>query len=379
MSKIFKEGGENKFTTSYIPDALPHREEQIEQLVNIISEGIELDAFMIPVLYGETGTGKTTTVIHVLNIINKKYMDKVKVRRINATTHSRSYLAVKALAQDIVPVPDRGLSIEEVLNRLYDKLDIQDTYYVFAIDDADELVRREKGRILELLTRIEENYDRRLLFPIVVVRNIKYIDALPRHITSKLGGMRIHFPSYNKNQLKDILKERIEKGIKEGGITQNAIECATFNTEKLVGGNARELLHTILKAGKIAEKSDDPSINAEHVRQAVFETYSSTLSSGLTLSKEKDRNMRILWALYKAIQGKPDTYYIDDEILEKTFEIYSSTFHLEDLSKSDLPDILLDMAIYESQNLITLDNGKLTIAHYPVNTVYNKLTQKLFF
>lgn len=379
MTGIFKEGGENKFSTSYIPDALPHREEQIEQLIDIIKDGIENDAFRTPILYGETGTGKTTTIIHVLNMVKKRYMDKVRVKRINATTHSRSYMAVKALADEIIPVPPRGLSIEEVLNKLYDNLDIQDVYYVFAIDDADELIRREKGRILELLTRIEENYEKRLLLPIVVVRNIKYVDALPRHITSKLGGMKIYFPSYNKMQLKDILKERIKKGIKEEGITQNAIECATYNTEKLFGGNARELLNIILKAGKLAEKLGSQNINSDYVRQAVYEMYSSTLASGISVSREKDVKLRILWALYKSIQRFSDIYYIDDNILEKAYETYITTFQMEDISKRELTDTLFEMALYETQNLVTLDEGKLVIAHYPIGKVFNDLTQKIFF
>ena len=379
MTRIFKEGGENKFSTAYIPNVLPHREEQIEQLVGIIRDGIEIDAFRTPILYGETGTGKTTTVIRVLNMIQKMYMEKVRVKRINATTYSKSYMAITALARDVIPVPQRGLSIEEVLNRLYDRLDIQDIYYVFAIDDADELIRREKGRILELLTRIEENYEKRLMLPIVIVRNIKYIDALPRHITSKLGGMKIYFPTYKKEQLKDILKERIEKGIKEGGVTQNAIECATYNTEKLFGGNARELLNVMLKAGKIAEKLEAPSIYSDHVRQAVYEMYSFTLASGISVAKERDMKTRILWALYKAIQEHPDIYYVDDDVLEKAYETYATTFQMEDISKSEMTDILFEMALYETQNLVTLDEGKLVIAHYPIGRVFNELTQKIFF
>ncbi len=379
MSKIFKEGGENKFTPSYVPKKIPHREQQLDELIKIVKDGIDIDAYAIPILYGETGTGKTTTVIHLLVRIKEIYGERVEVKRINATTLSRTYMAVTALAKEIISVPSRGLSIEEILNRLYDRLDIQDVFYVFAIDDADELIRREKGRILELLTRIEENYDRRLMLPIIVVRNIKYIDALPGHITSKLGGPRIEFPNYDKNQLKDILRERVEEGLQEGAITQNAVECATFNVDKLFHGNARELLNNILKAGKIAEDEDAPKIYAEHVRNAIYKSYTSTLASGITVTKARDRSLRILWSLFKALQENPDYYYIDDKVIEKTYENYVSTFHLNDISMEDIPDILLDIAINETQNLISIDDGRLAAAHLPVSKVFNELTRHLFF
>ncbi len=379
MGRVFKEGGEHIFSTGYVPDELPHREEQIKQLVDIIRDGLEVDAYHVPILYGETGTGKTTTIIHVLNIIDRRYKGRVQVKRVNATIKNRSYLAITDLAEKFIPVPPRGLSIEEILSRLYDKLDIQDMQYVFAIDDADELIRREKGKILELLTRIEENYDRRLLFPIIVVRNLKYIDALPSHITSKLGGLRIAFPPYKKRELKDILKERIEKGIRDGGITQNAIECATYNVEKLLGGNARELLNIILMAGKLVERRGGDKIESEHIRQALYESYSSRLSSGLTIKKPRDKKYRVLWAIYKVLHEEQDKYYIDDEIIQEAFEIYKTTFQIEDLNKEDIPDILLDMAIYEKQNLIALDEGRLAAAHYPVSLVFQILTNNLFF
>ena len=58
----------NVLQTTYIPEQLPHRKEQIERIVSIISIALNGEKPSNIIIYGKTGTGKTA----VLNYIGKE-------------------------------------------------------------------------------------------------------------------------------------------------------------------------------------------------------------------------------------------------------------------------------------------------------------------
>ena len=377
LTKIFKENGELYFDTSYLPKQLPHREEQLETLIGLLKDGIEKGVYRIPIIYGITGTGKTTTVRYVLKILNEKYRGRIETCMINATSNSRTYLAVHAIASELIPLPRRGLSVDEIIAQLYDRLYLEDLIYVTAIDDSDELIRRDRGKILELLSRIEENYDKRLLLPIIVVRNVDIVRALPSHITSKIGSLYIEFPPYRKHELRDILDERIKLGLRDNTITENAIECATWATENLFGGNARELLNITSKAIKYAEKLDSEKVLVEHIRVAIYDSYTKTIPYTkrlLTINREAPR---ILWSLLKSIRDLDDTYYINEEFIREGYKIYVNTFNIK-MDWDKYRDVIHRLA-EDHYGILSSDNNKIIAANYPLKHLYNLLTQQIFF
>jgi|GEM_PF-1377906 cell division control protein 6 len=377
MTRIFREGGERVFDPKYLPKALPHREKQLDILKKVVSEGLDGSHYSIPVLYGESGTGKTSTLRKVLTEIKEEREDNIDFRVVNATTHSRTYVAIQYIAKKIVPIPERGLGIDEIITKLYDRLDIEELKYIVAIDDGDELIRRDRGKILEILTRIEEGYERRLIYPILVLRKMEILSALPPHITSKVGGPRIEFPPYDKRQFKDILKERIELGFNEDVITQNAVEAATYAAEKIFLGNARELLNIVFKAGKKAEYEGDLTVTSEHIRNAIYEIYSKTMKPDIVSDKKKERIVyRVLWTLTKLIHDQPDIYWLTEDILNAGFDLYMRNF-MEKISYDEYIETIEEIAVGRSR-IITYDGGQLVFLSYPAKKLYEDLTRTLF-
>jgi cell division control protein 6 len=380
MSDIFREDGEKIFDPNYLPEELPHREEQFDHLKNILLDGLYERRYSVPVLYGESGTGKTTTVRKVFEELSIELRggENIETHVLNATTHSKTYVAIRELANKIVPIPERGFSIDEIILKLYNRLDIEDLKYIIAIDDADELVRRDKGKILDILTRINENYRRRLIYPVIVLRKIEILAALPTHITSSLGGERIEFPTYTKNHLKDILKERIDKGLKLEAITINAIEAASYASEKIFIGNARELLNIVYKAGKNAELNRDTQITAEHIRKAIYDSYTKSFRPDFLIDKRREGNLlKILWATTKLIADNQDVYWLEEDMLREAYNLYQRSFQ-DKISFQEFRNIIEKIA-EEDSKIITFDNGKLVFLGYPGKKMYEELTKNIFF
>src|SRR2546428_10717076 len=56
---------------SFVPDRLPHREEQVDQLAQILATALRGDRPSNILIFGKTGTGKTAVVKYIENELKK--------------------------------------------------------------------------------------------------------------------------------------------------------------------------------------------------------------------------------------------------------------------------------------------------------------------
>lgn len=310
MGKIFKTGGEKFFSLEYIPEKTPYREYHINELYSYLISEIEAGSFRPPILLGPSGTGKTTVVNKTLQLIGMK-LGNITARNFNMMLVNSTYSAIRMICSFTTPIPERGLSLNEIIERLYGTLEMDNAIYIVGLDDVDELLRRERGRILEILTRVNEDYGVYRVFPIIVVRNIRPLYILPDHIKSKIGGITLNFDPYNSTELIEIVQERIERGLNENSITQNAIKASAIISEKIYGGNAREMINLIYKSSLYCEKKNIRPVTVEIVRKVFFHEYYKYVKQDV-----RDRvRTNILSAIIFSLDE--DSYIIGDEKLNK--------------------------------------------------------------
>jgi len=335
MGSIFREEGAKVFSIDYIPERTPHREEEIEELGRYLVNTFERGDFRPPILIGPSGTGKTLAVIKSLERLrnNPIYGPHIITNIINTMITNSTYAVVKSIVSLLYPVPERGLSISDLLKKLESELVATDRKYVVCLDDADDIIRRDKGRIVYLLTRINEAVGEDLIYPIFVVRDYKTILTLPDYIRSKVGGLIMKFYPYTRDQLRDIITERVERGLKPETITSNAIETAAIISERIYGGNAREMINLIYRSAIYAEKVDAPYIDAEIIRETFYYTFYNNIVEPLTYPHKEV--MRILTSTVDR-----DRYIVTDNDVE---EIHSRVMD-QGLTYIHVRKILADLA-----------------------------------
>lgn len=322
MGKIFREGGERYFSLEYLPDRTPYREEHVKELYSYLTSEIKAGSFRPPILIGPSGTGKTTVVNKTLQHITNKE-NNLLARNFNMMLVNSSYSAIRNICSFVTPIPERGLSLDEIIEKLYGILEMEDSIYIVGLDDVDELLRREKGRILEILTRINEDYGEYRVFPVIVVRSMKPIYVLPDHIRSKIGGLTLTFEPYNSHELIEIMKERIEKGLKENSISTNAVEAAAIISEKIYGGNAREMINLIYKSALYCERRNLEYITVEIIRKVFFHEYYRYIKKDI---KDKVK-ANILKTIITA--SEEDSYIISKNEVDKVIKDLSSSYGYE--------------------------------------------------
>ncbi|MEM2946763.1 MAG: AAA family ATPase, partial [Candidatus Bathyarchaeia archaeon] len=111
----------------YLPERLPHREEQIRRLGEVIAPVLKGARCSNIFVYGKTGTGKTAVTKHVLKRLEAKAKEigaSVSFCYVNCRLAGTEYRVLASLCQSIrLTVPFTGLSLGEVFDRFKQGLD----------------------------------------------------------------------------------------------------------------------------------------------------------------------------------------------------------------------------------------------------------------
>jgi cell division control protein 6 len=284
-ANIFKD--REKLRPDYLPENLPHRENQILRLAEILLSPIARGARPSNVfIYGYTGTGKTAVIKHVLKWLERKWgynntstletflysrSDVVRVITtiVNCRTENTNYRILRALLGVLgVEVPFTGLSVAELYDRFIEVLEKNESLFVVALDEIDQLIDKSGDELLYRLTRINSELTRSKVTIIGITNSLNLRDYLDPRVKSSLGEEELVFPPYNALELEDILKERAELAFQPGVLDPGVISlCASLAARE--HGDARRALDLLRVAGEIAEREGAQKVTENHVKLAL--------------------------------------------------------------------------------------------------------------
>ena len=261
-SRIFKD--ERILNPEYLPELLPHREHQIERIANNIYPASKGRSAQNMFIFGGPGVGKTASVKFVFRKF-QEFSDRVKTIYINTWDYNTSYAILTKLVLDLgFFVQRRGLSKDEVMERLIEALKKTKKSLIVCLDEVDQLIKKDESSLYNLL-RLDQYVDNPI--GLVMISNYRdiFINVEPR-IKSSLDVEEIEFKPYSLQEMKDILLERCKKAFRIGVLQEGVILlCANHAVNK--GGDVRVGLECLRKAARICEEENSDKIKVEHVKQ----------------------------------------------------------------------------------------------------------------
>lgn len=271
-SKIFRD--REVLHPDYVPDHLPHREEEIKRLAEhliVVSQGVRPSNVLI---YGLTGTGKTAVAKYVVKKIVEKSASlgtKLNYAYVNTRKVDTTYRVIAGIASSMgLRIPHTGLAVSEVYRRYVNALENWGGLHVVILDEIDYYVRREGDDLLYKLVRINEELSNSKVVLIGITNDINFVENLDPRVRSSLGEVEVVFPPYNAEQLYTILKQRADKAFVPGAITDGVISyCSALAARE--HGDARRALELLRVAGEIAERENASEVTIEHVKKASIE------------------------------------------------------------------------------------------------------------
>jgi len=255
----------------YIPEKLPHREDQIRSLGEIVApvlKGVRCSNIFI---YGKTGTGKTAVVKYVLSKLTQKAQEcasPVEFCYINCRWAGTEYRVLSALCYALgVKVPFTGLALGEVFDRFQKGLDKQTGIFIPVLDEIDALVKTRGDTLLYELTRVNEALRFGKASIVGISNDLRFKDFLDPRVLSSLSEEEIVFRPYDAAELRDILLDRAKSAFLDGVLSDSAVSlCAALAAAE--HGDARRALDLLRVAGELTERKGVRIITEEHIRRA---------------------------------------------------------------------------------------------------------------
>ena len=256
---IFR-GGKDVLRSSYIPDVLPHREEQIDQLASILVTALEGQRPSNILLFGKTGTGKTATIKYVGKELELANSEEGKVHFIymNCEVVDTQYGILQNLGNLFINdfeerIPFTGWSTERVYHILRNKIDGTNRVIIIVLDEIDKLVSKSGDDVLYHLCRINDDLKNARVSVIGISNDLKFTEFLDPRVRSSLSEERMVFPPYNAEQLRDILSQRASLAFDENLLEPSVIPlCAALAAQE--HGDARRALDLLRVAAELAER-----------------------------------------------------------------------------------------------------------------------------
>lgn len=258
--------------TTYLPEQLPHRKEQIDRIVSIISIALNGEKPSNIIVYGKTGTGKTA----VLNYIGKELrkadpaIEKCFYLYVNCEVVDTAYGILYNIASQFIKdfkIPFTGWSFEKLYEELYTAIEDQNRVFVIVLDEVDHMITKKGDAILYYLAKINEHLSKSKVSLVGISNNMKFLELLEPKARSRLGGESMIFPPYSREQLQDILQKRAIEAFDEGILEESVIPLCAITAAKNEG-DARMAIDLLRTAADIAERNGDSTITEAHVKSA---------------------------------------------------------------------------------------------------------------
>jgi cell division control protein 6 len=269
---VFK--NKDALTTNWKPDTILHRDKQISNLASILAPALKGDDPSNVFIYGSVGTGKTLITKHVTDelgevaeaeqvALNIVYIN-CKMKKVADTEYRLLAKLCNQLGED---VPSTGLPTDEVYNRFFEALQEQQGVVIIALDEIDALVKKVGDEFLYNLTRINDDLENTKVSILGISNDLNFTEYMDSRVKSSLSEEEIIFSPYNAIELREILKERTDKGFVEGVLKDGVIsKCSALAAQE--HGDARRALDLLRVAGELAERGSSEEIDKSHVDKA---------------------------------------------------------------------------------------------------------------
>lgn len=296
----------DKLSFDYVPKELPHREEELKKLARIFRTILTSNMTQNVLITGKVGTGKTVISKHFCSnfckfaLKNNKNVDYIFINCRKRSTESMVMLKIMSHFQK--GFPDRGFSVGEMFEILAKNIEKRKTHLIIILDEVDSLIKRSGSDLIYTFTRFSEEEEYKKLPISLILISQKYVlDMLDQASISTFGRSNIiELGKYNREELCNILKQRVELAFRSNSVDEEIIELIADIASEW--GDARFAIEILLKSGMIADEERKENIEAEDVRTAKASIYSVVTEEKL---KDLDKQKKlVLVAIARALKNK---------------------------------------------------------------------------
>lgn len=208
-------------------------------------------------LLGKTGTGKTVTMLYFLNMLQALCGKKnilVKHIHLDLSTPKPCFRALNDLAclLDAAKRYKKGISLDELMSKIEERLRDQQGYFILFIDEIDH-IRRDLDSFLKFLVkRLPQTTPLKIVI-VFTSNKLNWQENIDPRVKSFLKVNEILFDPYNAVDLRKILLIRIRKALNKKMLRKGVLEKIAAISSR-THGDARKAVELLSKSAQIAER-----------------------------------------------------------------------------------------------------------------------------
>src|SRR2546427_859345 len=263
---------------AFVPDRLPHREDQVDQLAQILATALRGERPSNVLIFGKTGTGKTAVVKYIENELKKLDGGRtVHYVYMNCEIVDTPYGVLQNVANRFVEnlsqrIPFTGLSTDRVYQMLVEKLDEEKRIVILVLDEIDKIVTKNGDDLLYQLLKINDDLTKAKVSLIGISNDLKFTEWLDPRVENRLSDEKMVFPPYNAQELFDILQQRSHRAF-DNGVAGESVLSLIAALPAAGHGDARRAPALLPVAREVAGSARGEPTTGQNVPRAEDKTW----------------------------------------------------------------------------------------------------------
>ncbi len=371
LEEIFDNFSENKIfkdktflLSNYKPEDVPHRSEQIRQIASILAPVLRGEKTSNLFLYGNTGTGKTLSILKVKDALEKRKVKsndsnfELKIYYLNCKLKQVADTEYRILAELINQlggeVPATGLPTQTVYTRFIELIDNKKQLVVLILDEIDQIVKKISNNFLYNLTRLNSELSYSQISIVGISNDLTFLDNIDPRVKSSLSEEEIVFPPYNAIQIQDILLKRVGGAFKEGVLGGGVIaKCAAYAARE--SGDVRRALDLLRVSAELAERSNQDKITLLHIDEAKRKIERDKILD--VISSHPKQFQIVLNSIIKFSEERKNESFFTGEIYNDYLN-FCKKYKLEPLTQRRVGDIIQEFDMLGIINVRVISKGR---------------------
>lgn len=301
---------------SYVPQKIRFREKQIENIQRIMLEPLKAGISSNLLAFGDSGTGKTSTM---------RYLSREEKKFIMVYQNALSFGSLRALVLDSLVRMGRvsgtnNLSFPDIFRAMKKVSDEKGRNVVIIVDEATNLIKFDRDGIYNLL-RANEVYGTPVS-SILVSMEDPTIYMTERDKKSLGVFSTIHFNRYSQDELFEILMERARSALEQGTYEDSSLEYISEVAKPF--GSARVAIELLQKSAYVCQYRNGERLESEDIRAA-----SSMINPYVTESKLGELEQEELAVLLSVCRCLKDEASTDMSCVIRESKVVAEQYSLE--------------------------------------------------